>query len=162
MTKLNGFINSACVVIVKSWQEHSQYHRQGRAVKMLTAVFYRSSWSSLWLMVTIIGSFSVVSNNAKDGQQIERKGTEQQSWSNLGEFLALSRVNEIEDAGSLFLNKDELILRLNREPRKMFAFPTAVSTGANISQRCVEDSLFYVESLFLNHARWALQSKPSF
>ena len=42
---------------------------------------------------------------------------------------------------------------------KTSSFPTAAS-NANNSQQCIEDSLFYVESLTLNRSSWALQSKP--
>lgn len=41
---------------------------------------------------------------------------------------------------------------------KSSSFPTAVAT--NISQRCIDDSQFYVESLYRNRSLWALQSKP--
>lgn len=36
-------------------------------------------------------------------------------------------------------------------------FPTAVAS--NISQQCIEDSQYYVHSLYVNQSLWALQSK---
>ncbi len=40
---------------------------------------------------------------------------------------------------------------------KTSLFPIATSNGS-ITQQCIEDSLFYVESLTLNRSTWALQS----
>lgn len=43
---------------------------------------------------------------------------------------------------------------------KSSSFPTAVAT--NISQKCLEDSQFYVHSLYTNRSLWALQSESKF
>jgi hypothetical protein len=43
---------------------------------------------------------------------------------------------------------------------KSSSFPTAVAN--NISQQCLEDSQFYVNSLYTNQSRWAIQSKLFF
>ncbi len=40
---------------------------------------------------------------------------------------------------------------------KSSSFPTAVAN--NISQQCLDDSQFYVNSLYTNQSRWAIQSK---
>lgn len=40
---------------------------------------------------------------------------------------------------------------------KSSSFPTAVAQ--NITQQCLEDSQFYVRSLYTNQTLWALQSK---
>lgn len=42
---------------------------------------------------------------------------------------------------------------------KSSSFPTAVAT--NISQKCLEDSQFYVHSLYTNRSLWALQMQES-
>lgn len=42
---------------------------------------------------------------------------------------------------------------------KSSSFPTAVAT--NISEKCLEDSQFYVHSLYVNRSLWALQSKST-
>ena len=68
----------------------------------------------------------------------------------------------IESGDDKFYTKDELIMRLKREFRTMILFPTALSNGVrNVSQQCVEDTLFYAESIFIRRAEWALKSKFS-
>ena len=81
-----------------------------------------------------------------------------QSWSsNVEKFLILNKVG-IEIGEEEIQTKEELVMRLQREFRSMIYFPTALSNGANVGQKCIEDSLFYAESLFIKRAEWALKS----
>ena len=84
-------------------------------------------------------------------QQLARQRMEQQSWSDF--------VREIEDSNVIIDSSDireqlsELLHKL-----KTTWFPTGTSNAGNNSQQCIEDTLFYVESLTLNRSNWALQS----
>jgi hypothetical protein len=88
-------------------------------------------------------------------QQLARQRMQQQSWSDL-----ITRESEGENvipAGTSSDIREQLIELLGK--LKTSLLPMATSDGFNISQQCIEDSLFYVESLTLNRSNWALQSK---
>lgn len=74
----------------------------------------------------------------------------QQSWPNLEELVPR------EDSDQAIEFKKQLGGLLQNW--KTSSYPTIVS-GANVSQQCLEDSLFYVESLLFNRSNWALKSK---
>ncbi len=86
-------------------------------------------------------------------QQLARQRMEQQSWTDF--------VRERDEDANLLTGtshiREQLVELLQKF--KTSSFPTAAS-NANNSQQCIEDSLFYVESLTLNRSNWALQSKP--
>ena len=104
--------------------------------------------SVLWcLLATVVISLSAIC----DGQilaaeRLAFQRVERQSWLKLEGTL----VNATEDVGVITDVAGQL---------KMSYFPTAVSSGVNVSQQCVDDSVFYIESLLLNRSNWALQSK---
>jgi hypothetical protein len=82
-------------------------------------------------------------------QQLARQRMEQQS-----------RTDFVMDANLLTGTshiREQLVELLQKF--KTSSFPTA-APNANNTQQCIEDSLFYVESLTLNRSNWALQSKP--
>lgn len=72
-------------------------------------------------------------------------------WYNFEDVLDLRRVGYTG-------NVPELPNDLHRVLLKVFTFPTAVSTSANVSKQCVEDSLFYVENLLIHGSEWAIKS----
>ena len=76
---------------------------------------------------------------------------QQQSWS---DFVRETEAeNVIPGANS---DVKEQLVELLGNKLKTSLSPTA---DGNNSQQCIEDSLFYVESLTLNRSDWAVQSK---
>lgn len=76
-----------------------------------------------------------------------------QSWSKFGDLLVnkTGNIGVIADvSGQLF----GLIRDLKLSP-----YLKDVSADVNVSQQCIEDSVFYIESIFFNRSNWALQSK---
>ncbi len=130
---------------------------------MWPAVHRRSPWCLLLTAITIAGFLSAEQCNGQlprateSVTTLESRKSHDVSWSKLGEILVLGK---FDDGREISYSREELVGRLKRDFRKMLSFPTAVSAGANISQQCLEDSIFYVENLFFNQASiWALQSK---
>lgn len=117
------------------------------------------------IVVLAISSISVVTcsghqkSSDRDEAIIERGYRKPyQSWSsNVEKFLILNKVG-IEIGEEEIHTREELVMRLQREFRSMIYFPTALSNGVNVGQKCIEDSLFYAESLFIRRAEWALKS----
>ena len=106
------------------------------------------------LLATVVISLSAIC----DGQilaaeRLAFQRVERQSWLKLEGTL----VNATEDVGVITDVAGQLSSLLRQ--LKMSYFPTAVSSGVNVSQQCVDDSVFYIESLLLNRSNWALQSK---
>lgn len=85
-------------------------------------------------------------------ERLMQQRLSRQSWSSLENFLA--RENNTEEAIDVLEQLNKLLFSF-----KTSSFPTALPFGANISQQCLEDSLFYVESLLYNASNWALRSK---
>lgn len=83
------------------------------------------------------------------------KETKHKYWSNFEDVLELRKFG-LE--GKLSVQP----VGFHRDLMKMVMFPTAVSNSPNISQQCVDDSLFYVESLLLKGNSWAIKSKLIF
>lgn len=88
-------------------------------------------------------------------QQLARQRMEQQSWTDF--------VRETEDS-NVFTGISDIREQLVELLRKLktSSFPTAATSNGNNSQQCIEDSLFYVESLTFNRSNWALKSKTLF
>jgi hypothetical protein len=82
-------------------------------------------------------------------QQLARQRMEQQSWTDF-----VMDANLLTGTSHI---REQLVELLQKF--KTSLFPTA-APNANNTQQCIEDSLFYVESLTLNRSNWALQSKP--
>jgi hypothetical protein len=81
-------------------------------------------------------------------QQLARQRMQQQVRETEGDYVIPGTSSDIRE------QLVELFGKL-----KTSLLPMATSDGFNISQQCIEDSLFYVESLTLNRSNWALQSK---
>lgn len=86
-------------------------------------------------------------------QQLARQRMQQQSWSDL---IASETEGDYVISGTISDIREQLVELLGK--LKTSLLPMATSDGFNISQQCIEDSLFYVESLTLNRSNWALQS----
>ena len=121
----------------------------------------------MWLTVRLpwcllVAAIVLIGIHCSNGQlprasesEMESEGTSHHtSLPNLGEILVLSKVHDTGEVST----RQELVAQLKRNFRKLISFPTALSNGVGISHQCVEDSLFYVENLFVNQASWALQS----
>ncbi len=84
---------------------------------------------------------------------------QQQSWSDLIDARETEGDNVIPGTTTPDISREQLVELLGKLKTSLL-FPMANTwDGFNISQQCIEDSLFYVESLTLNRSNWALQSK---
>ncbi len=109
-----------------------------------------------WCLLTlVIASFlSVMCNGQMLGvERLAFKWMQHQSWSKFEDLL----VNKTENIG-VIADVSGQLLGLIRD-LKLSPYLKAVSAGVNVSQQCIEDSIFYIESLFFNRSNWALQSK---
>lgn len=79
---------------------------------------------------------------------------EEKNWSRFEDTLALRRLGKTEPIVQQFPG-------LHYELEKLYSFPTSFSTN-NVSVECVEDSLFYFNSLVINGSDWAVKSKYSY
>jgi hypothetical protein len=112
---------------------------------------------------TVLTLSLIISVIKCSGHQIPSDATiraDQSLSSSLQQFLALNKIGiEIGDDALRARDRDELVMRLKRQFRAMISLPTALSNGRNVSQQCIEDSLFYVENLFIHRVEWALKSR---
>lgn len=101
----------------------------------------------------LFGSFLLAFMVSCNGQAIlgvqhfARQRMEQESWNQI--------VRNAEDHDRLVTNVPEAELY---QELKTSLFPT--TSNHNYSMQCIEDSLFYIESLLVNKSKWALESKP--
>ncbi len=86
-------------------------------------------------------------------QQLARQRMQQQSWSDF--IVRETEADSVIPGTTSDSIREQLVGLLAK--LKTSLFPIATSNGS-ITQQCIEDSLFYVESLTLNRSTWALQS----
>lgn len=86
-------------------------------------------------------------------QQLARQRMQQQSWSDF--IVRETEADSVIPGTTSDSIREQLVGLLAK--LKTSLFPIATS-NVSITQQCIEDSLFYVESLTLNRSTWALQS----
>lgn len=106
---------------------------------------YYFPWNFLLLLISSVSALHQSSSLVLDHKL----------WSNndLEDVLTLRKIEGFVN------NPSEVPVGFNRELIKMSMFPTAVSTAADVSRQCVEDSLFYVDHLLTKRSDWARKSK---
>lgn len=103
-----------------------------------------------WMVVLTVGSLWTGGQSQQFTNLATSMGAGEESLETLREAITkkLEETGTSYDASSIIHN---VLAAL-----KSSSFPTAVAN--NISQRCLEDSQYYVHSLYANRSLWALQS----
>ncbi|XP_032794832.2 nose resistant to fluoxetine protein 6 [Daphnia magna] len=106
-----------------------------------------------WMVVLTVGSLWTGGQSQQFANLATSMGAGEESLETLREAITkkLEETGTSYDASSIIHN---VLAAL-----KSSSFPTAVAN--NISQRCLEDSQYYVHSLYANRSLWALQMQES-
>ena len=110
------------------------------------------------LVVVIVASALVPACNAQmtSLQHLARQSQELELWLNLANPLTTNNTNPLL---AMTESSKPLLSNTLEELDTSFRWTLIADTSANISQQCIEDSVYFVESLLFNRSKWALESK---